>query len=404
MGMDNNQEKFDKINALCESGSQAFNDGDYKSAVKEFVRALELCRELSQIYPEEFEPIEGTILHNLGIVYANFEKYAQAEAYYTEALQLRRRLASQNSEVYDKDIAETFSCLAVVHQNADNIERAEQEYKEALSIYRHLAQNVSGEFDLQITGILHNLGIVCSLRKNYEQAEAYYTEALQLRRRLVLQNPDLYDDLANTLKNSASFHEKIDRIEEAEAEYSEALFIYRRLAQTDPETFEPEVATMLFCISTLEMEYFDDYETAEVGLTESLEIARRCAKKGDEILPTLASVLFALSNWHISAGSCTQGEAECVEALKIYRRLDKISPGAFDEGKAMTLYNLGVLHEKKADKQSEVERAKKELSEALSIFRKLAETQYETYESRISKTTDLLEKLRNATDDSHSAN
>ena len=192
--------------------------------------------------------------------------------------------------------------------------------------------------------------------------------------------------------------------EEAEAEYSEALFIYRRLAQTDPETFEPEVVAMLFCISTLEMEYFDDYETAEVGLTESLEIARRCAKKGDEILPTLASVLFVLSNWHISAGSCTQGEAECVEALKIYRRLDKISPGAFDEGKAMTLYNLGVLHEKKADKQSEVERAKKELSEALSIFRKLAETQYETYESRISKTTDLLEKLRNATDDSHSAN
>ena len=56
--------------------------------------------------PAAYEPYVATTLNNLGIVYADTQRVANADSAYREALDIRRRLAKENPAAYDPYVSE----------------------------------------------------------------------------------------------------------------------------------------------------------------------------------------------------------------------------------------------------------------------------------------------------------
>ena len=139
-----------------------------------------------------------------------------------------------------------------------------------------------------------------------------------------------------------------------------------------------------------------DAENVEgaVGKTaEALERYRQLAASGGDgrLDAKIAAALQYLATLHARLEQNEDAERECAEALEIFRRLEVDSPGEFEDAIALSLCILGGLHEHTVDADSKrKELAVREYSEALAIYRRLAERNPEEFEKEVAR---LLRKL-----------
>ncbi len=87
------------------------------------------------------------------------------------------------------------------------------------------------------------------------------------------------------------------------------------------------------------------------------------------------SILNNLGNLHSNLNNYPQAEKEYNEALSIRRKLAETNPDVYLPDVAMSLNNLGILH----SDLNNYPQAEKEYNEALEIYRKLAETNPDVY-------------------------
>ena len=265
----------------------------------------------------------ATTLNNLGVLHKNLTHYKEAEQEYIEALKIRRELSEINREVYISDMATTLNNLASLHDDLNRYKEAEQEYKEALKIRRELSE-INREANIaDVAMTLNNLANLHVHFNHYKEALQEYIEALKIRRELAKTNHDAYiADEAMTLNNIANLHVRLNRYVEAEQEYQEALEIFRELSKKNPNAYIGNVAMTLNNLAILHGD-FNRKEEAEQEYMEALKIRRELAKKyPDAYIGKVAMILENLARLLQKDEKRLEEARETAnEALGIYKEL-----------------------------------------------------------------------------------
>ena len=226
----------------------------------------------------------ATTLNNLGVLHKNLTHYKEAEQEYIEALKIRRELSEINREVYISDMATTLNNLASLHDDLNRYKEALQEYIEALKIRRELAKTNHDAYIADEAMTLNNIANLHVRLNRYVEAEQEYQEALEIFRELSKKNPNAYiGNVAMTLNNLAILHGDFNRKEEAEQEYMEALKIRRELAKKYPDAYIGKVAMILENLARLLQKDEKRLEEARETANEALGIYKELANKYPQI-------------------------------------------------------------------------------------------------------------------------
>ena len=142
-----------------------------------------------------------------------------------------------------------------------------------------------------------------------------------------------------------------------------------------------------------------DAGNLEVALgktSEALERYRRLAAAvcDGRLDAKIAAALQYLATLHARLEQNEEAERECAEALEMFRRLEAARPGEFGDAIALSLCVLGGLHEDSTDDDTErKESSVREYSEALSIYRRLAERSQEECDKEVARLVRKLSEL-----------
>jgi len=141
---------------------------------------------------------------------------------------------------------------------------------------------------------------------------------------------------------------------------------------------------------------FDNVETAVVKTTDALERYRRLSESSRDgrLDAKIALALQYLAALHAHLDQNVEAERECAKALEIFRRLEKDSPGEFEDVIAHSLCILARSHLDlaEADKNYK-DKAVREYSEALEIYRRLAAKNPEEFEREVARLLRRLSEL-----------
>jgi len=243
---------------LVASGKLKVRSEDYKQALKDFSKGLELSAR--DKHPDR----RLEILLNLGYIHQQTGKFKKATDLYNEALELARQR-------YDEAAAVTaLSNLGRIKYEQDMLEEALELFHQALKGLQH-----SGDL-LQTGNWLGYIGSVYFAMEEYETAIDYYQQALSLARRTGnLRNQGIW------LANLGNAHYEIKEVGKALDFYLRAL----EFAREDQDY--SYISTLL---STIGVYYYNlkQYEMARRYFEESLNLAREI----DNLPITVQNILY----------------------------------------------------------------------------------------------------------------
>ena len=145
-----------------DSGKKALEEGDYATAQKQFLAALQEA--------EDFGPQDSrlaTTLNNLAVLYHTQGKYSDAEPLYRRALAIREKSLGPKHP----DVATSLNNLAEVHRIQGKYADAEPLYRRSLAI---LEESLGPEHPI-VARLLKNYAAL--LRKTNREADATKMEA-----------------------------------------------------------------------------------------------------------------------------------------------------------------------------------------------------------------------------------
>jgi tetratricopeptide (TPR) repeat protein len=172
----------DQVNTPKEISSYALfchQQNKFEEAIKYFQRELEMEQHLAKENQHLYEPHIAVALRNLGSLYHNLERYAEAEKIYREALVIRRRLAGVNPQ-HEPALAMSLNNLAGLYRDTHRLEEAEKMYQEALSIRRGLAERNPQTYTRNVAKTLKDMSKLYIYMKDFKKAEKHVREALSL--------------------------------------------------------------------------------------------------------------------------------------------------------------------------------------------------------------------------------
>ena len=129
-----------QASSLDDIGKVHWMRGDYSSAERFMLKALELRRELDDVRSIALSQ------NNLGLVYQDSGRFSEAQRAFEEALLLRQEIGDRPG------IAQTLNNLGTIHQDDGAHERAIEVYEEALRVAREVGDR------MREAVILTNLG------------------------------------------------------------------------------------------------------------------------------------------------------------------------------------------------------------------------------------------------------
>jgi serine/threonine-protein kinase len=158
---------------------------DLTLAARRLGRAAELRRELLRDGPglPAGRSDLATALLQLGGVYRDLDRTADAEAAFTEAKTLLTRLTRLYPELprYREDLSAAQNGLAVIYEAAGRLDDAERNYLEAVRLLDELASEVKDPAPArrQAASFRVNLGYLYRTRRRFPEAEAVLRTALE---------------------------------------------------------------------------------------------------------------------------------------------------------------------------------------------------------------------------------
>jgi nucleoside phosphorylase/tetratricopeptide (TPR) repeat protein len=163
-------------------------------------------------------------LTNLGLLYRNQEKYAEAESVLTDAWKICEPwFTTEHFDTARVDQAAlTLNNLALLYYDQEKYAEAEPLYVRVLAI----CEQQLGAEPLTTALILDNLGNLYVQQKKYAEAEPLLKRALAIREPIQSQHPDM----ARSLNNLAKLYQNQGKYVEAEPLYVRALSIYKHVS------------------------------------------------------------------------------------------------------------------------------------------------------------------------------
>ncbi len=331
----------------------------------------------------------GATLNNLGGLYTDFNRMAEAEKALQEALENCRLLSEKNPGDYLPDLAGAYGNLARLYQKLNQYDKAETYIIEAVKIGRNLAGvyhpllGLYNNYYPHLAFSLHNLGVLYSKTGKMQESENALNEALTIRRQLADKNPDAFlPVVAGSLSGLGVLFFNNKRMQESEKALNEALTIRRQLADKNPDAFLPDVAATQISLGNY---YTENQKMPEAGkaYNEALSHYRLLANKNPDVfLSYTATVLYNLGGYYRAIQNINESEKALNEALSIFRQLADKNPDAFLSEVAATLNSQGVNYYITL----RMPEAEKAYSEALGIRRQFAEKNPGAFLSKVAWT------------------
>ena len=214
----------------------------------------ELLRQLrtSATQAPAYWPDLAQTLNDLGVVYWDMHRFAEAEVAYKEAADIRRDLAAQNPTAYRPDLAVTLSSLGNLYKDAHRFADAEVALKEADDIRHELATQNPAAYGPDLAQTLNSLGNLYADTGRFADAEVVDNAAARIERGLAAQYPAAYRPLlAQTLNDLGTVYGETHHLPEAEVALKEAVDIRRELAAQNPAAYRPDLVQTLNNLASL---------------------------------------------------------------------------------------------------------------------------------------------------------
>jgi tetratricopeptide (TPR) repeat protein/CHAT domain-containing protein len=196
-------------------------DGAQKAA--RYAEAQQVAKQqLDRASAEGRESSVADWSNNLGLVYRNQRRYAEAEQLHKTALAIRERTSGPDHT----DVATNLNNLALVYRDQARYAEAEPLFKRALAI----REKALGPDHLDVAWSLNNLAFVYGKQARYTEAESLNKRALAIREKAL--GPD-HLDVAWSLNNLADVYGNQARYAEAESLNKRALAIREKALGPD---------------------------------------------------------------------------------------------------------------------------------------------------------------------------
>jgi len=186
-----------------------------------YKRALAVMEKAAGIDSPDMAPE----LNNLAALYQRQLRYAEAEPLFKRALALREKGLPPGHP----DIGQALNNLATNYEKQDRHAEAEALTRRALAIY----QRIPGA-EPAVATLLNNLGQITKAEGRYADAEPPVKQSLAIRERVLGRD---HVDVARSLNNLGDLYQRQNRFAEAEPIYQRALSIRERAVGPDhPDT------------------------------------------------------------------------------------------------------------------------------------------------------------------------
>lgn len=217
-----------------------------------------------------------------------------------------------------------------------------------------------------------------------EEATDATRKALEIWEKLTITDLSSYGlKLARAKKLLSELLQDTDE-QEAMSQARDAIDAYRNLYELDPNTFRDEVATSLTELSNRFHE--KEPEVAIEALSQAIDIQRFIARANPRSEVELARALYDLANWYIEEKEFSLASTTIQEAISIYRRLTETDSERFEPDLADSLTTLSECLLEAGD----VDRALATGYEAVEIYKILAQRSPRRHESGLVKTFNAL--------------
>lgn len=217
--------------------------GDYKAAIADASRSIELLKEIDELSPSAPPTPEFLSPGHLVTVQAASYKALGLSLYMAgqteEAMQwLEQALASYERSGEEQKAAVVSVDIATMHMNGGRYTKAERQFRRALARWRKL------HFVMHQAHVLNNLGVVCHLQGQYEEAEAALQESMEQA-----QKSSQFGLLAFAQTSLGDLYADWNRVQLASHFYAQARNTTRKLEQHFLPLYLELAEAHLDCIS-----------------------------------------------------------------------------------------------------------------------------------------------------------
>jgi tetratricopeptide (TPR) repeat protein len=145
--------------------------------------------------PAKYQQIRAQSLNNLGIVYREGHRAADAEQVYREALAIKQKLADTFPSVprYRQELARSFNNLGIFLAVLQRSDEAQAAYQKAVGIYERLAADFHSApvYAIELAGTYTNLGRLMGDSGQLEQSLPWLTKSIEVLDAAFRQDPRL---------------------------------------------------------------------------------------------------------------------------------------------------------------------------------------------------------------------
>jgi tetratricopeptide (TPR) repeat protein len=264
------------------------------------------------------------------------------ETRYKQRLEVLQNSAEPFSIDTRAEIAMVLRRLASIYRETGRMKEAEEALQKLLEIYSELARFQPESYQREVSSALVNLGGIYRDSGRIEEATGSYEEALAMLREIGDNaSEEGKADLALTLHNLANLYRYANRMGEAEQGYQEAIALRRELTAENPEMYKLDLASSLNSLGNLYSET-NRMLDAERVYKESVSLRQEILKTEayitlDEPKAGLALTLGNLARTQIMTGRMEEAEAGLTQALAIYRELAESDRDEYLPGLASSL-------------------------------------------------------------------
>ncbi|MFQ6043127.1 MAG: tetratricopeptide repeat protein [Candidatus Poribacteria bacterium] len=321
----NNIPPEQKAQLLIQVGKTYDIIGQWNQALDIFYKTLDFCEHNSS---EKAETLKF-----LGHLKSKQREYSAATRLYLDSLAIYAVIQNKH------DIANIYLC-----QGYNDFEQGD--YKKAEDYYRLALELGSEQSDNQIIADANNnLGIIATVKGDFDDALEYYTKSIE-----AYESIDDIPGLSTTYHNLAMLQVDMEKWQEAGASYQTALEYAQQFSNLELMGLihlnRAELALKLY-----------DFAMAEACCKHALKVFGRLGSQTRiaEAYKFLACVLSRQQKWD--------------DAQRLFKRSIEVNDNVGNLlGIAETRYEYGIMYINKNDK----EKAKQQLTLALSIFDKLS--------------------------------
>jgi tetratricopeptide (TPR) repeat protein len=295
------------LDNLCEYAEFLYHHNQFLPAQTLYEEILSLVKD-----NEKEQPTLYTVLNDLGSIYLQQGQTERANNSFDEAIEVIRNLSKQQPDFLP------YLVMALTNKSTKLI--STWHLKEA-QILLEEGYQICNNFQKQEAILPHkallmnNLGEVARYNEQVDEAQKYYAESLDIYQKLMVQNPDTYQEyVGHILFNIASLqHDALL--------YQQSLDIFRALAQKKPEKHLHDVGLVLNNYANL-LAIQESWEESKKMYEEALQIYRSLAKQYPLVYsPELVTFLNNLCDVLLAQNIVEETKKLYTEALQISENL-----------------------------------------------------------------------------------